>query len=357
MAAARTQAKLSPKVLELVAADRLGRPPAGRLTAAHVDQLTSVARRTQSFDVQVSPAHALRALASGAQPRVAIPILDAVLSDSKAPAEDRIAAARGLATAGTAPAEGALLSHLRIRNTRVQQAVLAAVGTIGSAEAAEPLACVALPRDPASRRQLAFARALVAHREGLDGPFLTEVRAIERRAGPPTDMVTINFRVRTADATTSAVVHRLSGTTYGIAIAERGITVECGPAEWMVFLNKSIGQPADRLATLFDRPWIAAIATQATPGREALITRLVILTRPVGRAAHVDVVRADGEIVYTGSAERGGGGVEFAITDVERPATAPLTLAGRLTATRVELDTAVIFASRVDVRKTTPAEP
>ena len=70
----------------------------------------------------------------------------------------------------------------------------------------------------------------------------------------------------------------------------------------------------------------------------------------------LDVVRADGEVVYTGSAEPAGVGLalSFTIADVDRPATAPTTLSGVLDANDVRLDVAIVHDQRVGTRRTQP---
>jgi HEAT repeat protein len=339
---------LTPKVLGLVATDRLSRPPVGRLTAAQAEQLIAVARREQAFDVQVSPARALGALAAGASPDVAVPVLEAVLADGKAPRTDRVAAARGLGTIGTPEAERALLERVRVRAPRVQQDVFAALGLIGSPEAARVLGDLPPPADHAARQQLDFARALIAHRHGLPGPFMTEARGVERTPGRAKQMAPLTLKLGTARAT-AAALDRLRGPTYGVEFAERALSLTCGPAEWTIFRNREATPSA-----LLDRPWIAAVLAQALPRREAITTRFVLLTRPTGKQAHIDVVRADGEIVYTGTARPAGSAIAFSVFDVERRGTAPLTVKGRLTGTGVNVDTAVVFAARTGVQATAP---
>jgi hypothetical protein len=349
--AARRPTRLTPKIQDLVATDRQSRPPVGRLTPAQVDQLKAVARRTRTFEVPVSAARALGALAAGARPAVAVPALKAVLSDGGAPQTDRIAAARGLGVVATPPAERALLAHLRVRDPRVQQDVFAALGLFGGPAAGRALGRLTPPSDHAARKQLGFAQALIAHRHGLDGPFLAEARPVERRPGRSAEMAAVTLRVAPARAR-AAAVDRLRGPTYEIEFAERAYSLSCGPAKWTIFLNREMGRTAASRTSLFDRPWIAGVLAQWLPTGEALTTRLVMLARPAGRQAHLDFVRADGEIVYTGAAQPAGSAIAFAVSDVERLGTAPLTITGRVTSTRVEVETAVVFAARVGVRET-----
>ena len=343
--------RLTPKVRALVATDRQARPPVGRLTSAQVEVLKAIARREHEFAEPVSAPRAISALAAGASADVAVPVLETLLSNSKAPRTDRITAARGLGHIATPEAEQALLQNVRARDPRVQQDVLAALGMFAGPAAARQLGKLVAPLDPATRQQLALTRALIAHRHGLDGPFLPEARVVERRAGRPEQMTTLELRTKTAK-TTAAALDRLRGSTYGIEFTDRAYSLRCGPTEWAIFINKEMGRSPTSLTHIFDRPWIAAILAQWLPEREAATTRFVMLTRPRGERVDIDVVRADGELVYTGTAEQVGSAIAFAISDVDRLGTAPMNIAGRITSRGVELETRVVFASRIGVRET-----
>lgn len=65
------------------------------------------------------------------------------------------------------------------------------------------------------------------------------------------------------------------------------------------------------------------------------------------------MVRADGQVLSTGLAKRGDGQLTVSIGDVERPGTAPTSLAGRVTGRGVLLDVSVALATRVGTRATT----
>lgn len=340
--------RLSPKVRELVASDRLARPPVGRLTGAQAGQLAAVARRQQAFELDVSPALAIRALAEGAKPDVAVPVLEAVLADRKAPLPERVAAARGLRHITTPAAERALLSQIRAGD-RVQQAVIAALGQFAGTSAARTLGKLEAPADIATYRQWVFARALIAHRHGLDGPFLAENLFVERSRGRPQQMASFAARTKTAQATKTALA-KLRGEQYGIGFANRSHSIKCGPAKWEIFVNRELTRSSTGLERLFERPWIAGVLAQWLPQEEALQSRLVILARPFGSAVRLDVVRPDGEVVYVGTAARSSTAIGFRVSDVVRPGTAPMNVEGRLTRSSIEIDRATVFASRLAVR-------
>jgi hypothetical protein len=76
-----------------------------------------------------------------------------------------------------------------------------------------------------------------------------------------------------------------------------------------------------------------------------------VLTRPVEARVRIDVVRADGEVMYTGSAETVGSGLSFTISDVDRPQTAPTHLSGLMSSEDVRLDVAMVSGTRVATRE------
>lgn len=162
--------RLGRKVRELVNPDRLDRPEVGRLTRAEVQTLTAAVTDPRAFAEPVSVRHALHALAVGAKGEVAVPVLADVLAGRRTSETERVVVARELGGVATPAAEASLTRHVRERNPRVQQAVLAGLGTFAGPRTLRDLA------DDATRRQLALTRALIAHRHGLDGPFLREAR-------------------------------------------------------------------------------------------------------------------------------------------------------------------------------------
>ncbi len=342
-------ARLTPKIRDLVATDRLGRPAVGRLTAAQAELLALVARGQQEFEEQVSAPRAIAALAKG-RPEAALPVLDAVLADPEAPRPDRVAAAYGLGAIATPDAEAVLLRSARDRHPRVQQAVFSALGWFGGPEVASELGKIHAA-DPHASRQLAFARALAVHRHGLDGPFLAEAPAGRSRLTSRSKTTDVSLNLKTPQATANDL-GKVQGPLFGIGVAARAYALTCGRREWTAFVNSELGRSSSALTRLTDRPWIAAVLCRWYPVRTIATPQYVVLTRPVGDTAHVDVVRGDGEIVYTGTAQLAGAGTEFSFTEVARAATAPARLAGRLTSKGVELDVALAAASRAGTPET-----
>jgi hypothetical protein len=346
-----TPHRLTPKILDLVATDRVDRPPVGRLTTAQTEVLAEVARKPQAFAERVSAPRAIHALARGAGVEVSIPVLDEIVSDPAAAASSRVVAARELGLIATPEVERALVRRTGVSDPRVQQAVFAGLGSFGGSEALRQLASLQEPDDPAARRQLALARALIAHRLGLDGPFLPAAGGKARRPEELEQRAAVTLQLK-AEQATATDRERLVGSTYGIALAERAAALKCGRMEWTVFFNHEL-DPAT-LGRLFERPWIAALMGRWYLKDKALTAQHLVLSRPEGSVALIDVVRTDGERMYTGRAEADGTDVRFSLADVDRPGTAPTNVIGRMSSRGIELEGVVASIKRTGVRSPEP---
>jgi hypothetical protein len=346
---------LPPAIRELVAEQARGPRRVRSLSEADLRLLTAVARGEPDVDVPLSRDRALSVLAASASADLAIPVLEQVAGDPTARPTDRVVAIRGLGSVATPTAEQLLLGHSADADPEARREAYAALGTFAGMSALATLAGLDEP-DDSTRAQLVLARALIAHREGAEGPFLPEVGG--SRTGPDGaergDAVRLELKSTEA---TEEDVERFRGPTFGIELADRAYGLHCGPAEWSVFVNRDLGSSFSARERLLERPWIAALLARSAPPVVAMATQYLVLTRPVGRSVRVDVPRTDGEIAYTGSAEPAAGELAFSVTDVDRPQTVPAILSGTLQPDGVRLDAALVATERVAKRQTQPARP
>jgi hypothetical protein len=346
---------LPPAIRKLVADQARWRRRVRSLSDADLQLLTAVAR-DEPGDIRLSRHRALDVLATVASADVAIPVLEQVAGDRTARRTDRVAAVRGLGSVATPAAEELLLGLAADADPNVRREAFAALGTFASGMALNTLAGLEEADDDASRRQLTLARAAIAHREGADGPFLPEVRA--RRPDDPglENSLDVSLELKSTEATIEDA-ERFRGPTFGIEMADRAYGLRCGRAEWSIFVNRDLGSSFSARARLLERPWIAALLARWAPPVVAMATQYVVLTRPVGRAARIDVARTDGVVAYTGSTQPVDNALAFSITDVDRPQTVPTVLSGALEPEGVRLDAAAAAAQRVGKRHTQPAIP
>jgi hypothetical protein len=341
-------ARLTPRVRHLVTRDYQHRLTVGRLTPAQVETLIAVARTPDAFAEDVSASRAIQALARGATGDVSLPVLARVVSDNAAPSVTRVVAAREIGLIGTPDAEQTLRRRIGVGDPRVLQEVLAGLGALGGPPALRTLARVAMPDDDAARRQLIFARALIAHRHAIEGDYLP---ASDGRARPPQELgspsaLTMAFKTAAATAKDR---ERLRGTTFGIELGPCATDVACGHTEWTVFFNREL-EPRALGLRLLERPWIVALLAQWHVQSRIAIGTHVLLARPEGRSVRLEIVRTDGERVYTGSAEPRDTDLTFTIADLDQPGAAPTTVTGRLSARGLTLDRVVVAGRRVVLR-------
>jgi hypothetical protein len=340
---------LTPGLRRLLAPDALV-GPVGSLAATEMDMLLAVARGDPGFSAAISRHQAIAALPAFAPAQVALAILDQVSGNRSTRRTDRVTAVRGLGRMATPAAQDLLLDRIVDADPRVQQAAFAALGHF-----ADPSALAVLERvtaaDAASEQQLALTQALIAHRYGLAGPFLGDT--LPRTGTAPDRTTPVTLALKSVEATT-ADLSRFRGSMYGIQLAERAFDLRCGRAEWTIFCNRSLGSALTAASQLLERPCIAALIARWLPPGIAATTQYVVLSRPIGRSVKIDVVRADGDVMYTGAAEPAGPELSFAITDVDRPGTAPTDLAGRLGANGVRLEVALVSDARIAPHPTLP---
>jgi hypothetical protein len=347
---------LPPAIRELVADQARGRRHVRSLSDAELQLLTAVARDGPDVDVPISRRRALDVLATVASADFAVPVLEQVAGDRTAERADRVAAIRGLGSVATPAAEELLLGFAADADPNVRREAFAALGTFAGMTALSTLAGLEEADDDASRRQLALARAAIAHREGADGPFLPEVSGRHPEHPGPGNRLTVNLELKSTEATTEDA-ERFRGPSFAIELADRAYGLRCGRAEWSVFVNRDLGSSFSARERLLERPWIAALLARWAPPAVAIPTQYLVLTRPVGRSARIDVSRTDGVVAYTGSAQPVDDALAFSVTDVDRPQTVPTVLSGALEPDDIRLDAAVVAAERVGRRQTRPAKP
>jgi hypothetical protein len=347
---------LPPEIRELLADHARGRRRVRSLSDTELQLLTAVARDEPGVETSLSRHRALDVLATVASADVSIPVLEQVAGDRTARRTDRVAAVRGLGSVATPAAEELLLGFAADADPNVRREAFAALGTFAGMTALSTLAGLDETDDDASRPQLALARAAIAHREGADGPFLPEVSGRRPDDPGPENRLAVSLELKSPEATAEDA-ERFGGSTFGIELADQAYGLRCGRAEWSVFVNQDLGSSFSARERLLERPWIAALLARWAPPVVTITTQYLVLTRPVGRSARVDVSRTDGVVAYTGSAEPLDGELVFSVTDIDRPATVPTILTGSLRPEDVRLDAAVVAAERVGRRQTQPARP
>lgn len=346
--------RVPPEIVDLLAVDRNPRSElaADKLTASQIASLKEIVERKITLQGPFSMAKAVTALARAEKSADVSRILGEFVADESVAANERAIAAVNLRLVPGPEAQKWLIANLRADDPAVQRQVIKSLGALGDEEALRALEEVPDPEQEAVKKQLAFAKALIAHRMGLPGDYLPFRPGVVREAGLDDKLVKLTLRPLSG-RTIRSHRRRLLGTTYGIELGNRGFQLRAGKARWTVFLPQELGGGLGLLG-LFDRKWIAALLARWDPRTKLAAVQYVVLTSPSRGGTEIMVVRTDGEVFYTGRATPTRGILKFDMRDVARSGTAPTNVQGRLNRDGVALDITIPFGRRQDA---SPGEP
>ncbi len=325
------------------------------LGAADAAQLLDAARGRGPMATELSQHQAIGLLRSMLAPDESVDVLSTLATDAAAPVAARVAATRALGPIGDDRVRDTLLAQSADVDVRVRGAAYTALAEAATAADLQSLAAIDEPV-AAAQRVLAFARTVVAHREGLDEHVIEPASASPIRPVPGAHTRAVALTdLTTPDA--DAAVRGLRGSRYGIDLAADVQRLTCGSTGWELFANAELGGFAVPFERLVERPWVFGLAALRRPAVDIADTQYVLLTRPTPPTVALEVVRTDGVIAYVGTIEPSDRGWRFTLADTDRPQTAPTDLAGVVDDTGVHLTASLVAATRVRLVGTVPAPP
>ena len=157
-------------------------------------------------------------------------LLAAFANDEREAPVDRAVAAASLRLIAVPEAREGLVTLLGAPEPIVRVEAVKALGCIGDEAALRALEGT---QEGGEGRQLAFAKALIAHRVGQESEHLPFRAGVARRAGPPDQLIDLSLRpVR--PQTIVGELGRLTGSDYSIPLSERvgfALTRRTGPVD------------------------------------------------------------------------------------------------------------------------------
>ncbi len=325
---------------------------ARKLDRAEVAALRKVVAQGRDRPADVSLSRAIHALAVREPSAATATLLSRVAVDESEALVDRAVAASTLQLIDRPQARRGLVEAVSAPSGLVRIEALKALGCIGNAAELDALDRMDGVGPGPEARQLAFAKALIAHRLGRTRPDLAYRAGVERTARP--DDRLIELSLRPIRPRTIAREHELmEGSAYGIELSDRvGFALQAGRARWTVFVNADLtsGGIFTRSSRIFERPWITALLSRHNDLGPTSAVQYVVLTDPAKDGATLMVVRTDGELFYSGRLARPGGMLGFMVRDIARKGTAPTNVRGRLTTRGIEFDVLIPFGTRRDKR-------
>jgi hypothetical protein len=345
---------LPPKLRRLIALDRLAlsEPGALKLTPGEVAALKDLVSGGSARPSDVSVARGISALALRDRSAETATLLARFVADEREAPVDRAVAATSLRLIPLGEARTGLIRNLTVAEQIVRLEAIKSLGCIGDEDALVALDKLPWVEPGPEQRQLAFSKALIAHRVGLARDDMPFRQGVARKPGPADALIPLSLRPMRVHAIV-AERELLRGSDYGIPLSGKvGFSLRAGKARWTVFVNGELTEDGvfARSSKVFERPWITALLARFDERTQSTSVQHIVLTDPVGNGATIMVVRTDGELFYSGRLTRPRGLLSFVVRDVARKGTAPTNVKGRLTTRGVEFEMSVPFGQRRNPR-------
>jgi HEAT repeat protein len=163
-----------------------------KLTATQIADLGEIVQRRFVPKEEFNMANAITALAGAERSNRVAQILGQLLADESESSIDRAVAAINLRLMPGRTAQMHLVENLATKDLQVKRQVIKSLSTFGDADALAQLRKLRPPKDVTLRRQLIFAKALIAHRIGIPEVYLPFRRGARRTPGAESDMIARN---------------------------------------------------------------------------------------------------------------------------------------------------------------------
>jgi HEAT repeat protein len=284
-------------------------------------------------------------------PKLAIEPLTRILGRRREDADLRIVAATLLLQMEPEQAERALLRNLGTDEPDVRYRIIKSLGRVGGMRALRRLDRLPAPAGEAEAKGLAFAKALIAYRHGIDRDDIAFVKGVRRKPGVPGQLLELRIKRVLSGPRIAEVVDSLGQDTFGIQLTRDLVfDIDVGRAHWTLLLNRDANREG-MLERIGERRWLLGLLALRAPATGTHSVQYVVLTKPVGAQTQILVLRSDGELVYSGQAELSPEGLGFHVSDVKRRGTAPTRVEGRLTGRGFQLSVVLPFRMRKDKRR------
>jgi len=209
------------------------------------------------------------------------------------------------------------------------------LGRIGDESALTVLVEVRAQASHLVRKRAVFSAALIAHRLGLRGYDLPDVRTASYLTRPATG-IHVKLRAVTGDER-SRVIASLTAHSLPMPTAVELREVECLKQHWALVIDRTALEPWNTEQFLARKRHLGQLAFKNLVSGE-YAPGLSILMTPVGAGTfEVGLYRASGALIYGGTGRAIGTGVEFSLHAVERPGAAATIIEGAISPNGLDL--------------------
>ncbi len=323
-----TAMDLAPKTTELLQANAalFGQP---RLDAQDIKALKRRIASGMAEDTGISLARAIRILARNEPSEEVAKLLSDVLADPASTQVIRRRAAQGLGAIDSDVARDALHNAVRDADDDLLSAILRALANIGNRESLRVLDALRAEHSQHILDEAAFTRALLVHKTGVS----SDDADLDRIAPKPRP---VPLRTETAK-TLGAVMKRLRGPTFGLALAETmGVSFVCVNQRHYVLLDKALSGRA-KMANVLKRPQIVGAIVADQGVSEGIAVRQLIFSQPEKGGVRLSITSLQGAVLFLGEARFTDAGADIVLRD-HTGSRLPTAIRGAVTTKSLEIE-------------------
>lgn len=281
-------------------------------------------------------------------------ILSRIIANDKEDTDLRAIAAINLSLLPPEDAVRELISNLWNKEDVVLSKVIKSLGRIGGKNALEALDKISDIKSDFVRKELAFAKALISSRLGLDRKDLAFVEGADRKLEGKDHIVKFSItQIKTGEL--RKCLQSLEGSNYNVELSKNiGFKVEClGRINFVFLLNNKYKN--NLLSGIINKKALFGLLARRSESTGTYAVQSVVLISPRDPATvEIMVCRTDGEVLYSGSGHIKDGTMTFSITDIERPGSVQRQITGQVTDKTLEFQKC--FSSRKRQNKRRPME-
>jgi HEAT repeat protein len=311
---------------------RLDERAVAALSQDEIARVEEIARGRVASDFRVK---ALEVLAAARGAEAVGALVDTAL-DGSLDSALRAAAVVQLGRKGGAEAEGALVRLVEgEEDVSVRLRAAQALAKIGSPEALKPLGALADAADPSVARRAAFARSVLAYRQGLAG-FELPRPGNDDLVPPPQHEVAAVESAPASLHEAAAALDDLRQDSYGLRLVrEQSYAVDCGLVRLLLALDADAVR--DMSASAEPRPRLLGLVAERSPEDGSFSVRWLVFSTPAERGLDLAVHRQTGEHVLFGPAVPSRGVVRFELGAVAAVGNPAVQVSGELRRGRLTL--------------------
>lgn len=265
-------------------------------------------------------------------------MLGRIVADEKEDSDVRAVAAISLSLSQPDKAERELIANTTVKSDIVLGRVARSLGRIGGEASLKALDKISDTKSNLVRKEVAFAKALISYRLGIERDTLRFVMADERKIKVNKDTLKLDVRPASTKELRNCL-DLLEGSSYRLNVSKDfGFKMGCGRTTFMLLMNKdSFGNGI--LSRVMEQKQFAGLVTLRSEETGTYAVQSLVLTSPhESSTLDIMVCRTDGTALYSGRGYVKDGAMTFSVSDLERPGSVPSQITGKLSAKGIEFE-------------------